>query len=103
MLSWRVLVVAGIPPQPSGSAAMTTWRPVRRSGPGITTITSAAAVRRPEADAAIEVNPDARKCRAGPYVPGPDTASAGLANVVSRCVKGMTCVGPRYAAVPSAT
>ena len=60
--------------------------------------------RRPETDAGIEVNLDARKCRAEARTSPDRTPHAqGLANVPSRCVKGMIRVSPRYAAVPSAT
>jgi hypothetical protein len=60
----------------AGQRADTTWRPARRSGPGITIITSTAAVPAAGSGRGIEVNPDARKCRAGPHVPGPGTACA---------------------------
>ena len=66
-------MVAGIPAQASGPAALTTWRPARRSGPGVTIITSAAAVPAAGSGRAHRRQPRCAEAQGRPARPGPDT------------------------------
>ena len=59
--------------RPAGLRADTTWRPARRSGPGVTAIISAAAVPAAGNGRGHQGQPGCAEVRAVPHVPGPDT------------------------------